>query len=219
MPNGVTFSFQVCLYSIEPPVANRSFNLFTKDRVRATLADEPEELGPEVTFVRVAFLFPGSRVRLARATPRPDWPICWPSGEPESVIPSANSCKEMAPGKSSNVIWRNIRNAPFVNLAWLDLAGISKFTKPCGRVPVELVVINWHLLFRFLGKLAEELSPIFAFHFVVIPFNLCLLVPTFFVDKFFSWSDSAEHVTDQNAHQADHSARKCIDKRDHRDSP
>jgi hypothetical protein len=48
MPDGVAFSFHVCLYSVKPPVPNRVFNLLTKAHVRATLANEAEELRPEV---------------------------------------------------------------------------------------------------------------------------------------------------------------------------
>jgi hypothetical protein len=45
-PTGVTFSFQVCEYSIEPSVPNRAFNLLPKDCVRAALADKPKPFGP-----------------------------------------------------------------------------------------------------------------------------------------------------------------------------
>jgi hypothetical protein len=58
-PAGVTFSFQVCRYSIEPSVAHRAFNLLAKDDVRAALADEAEELGPQVPLVGSAFAFAG----------------------------------------------------------------------------------------------------------------------------------------------------------------
>jgi hypothetical protein len=57
-PAGVAFSFQVSLYSIEPPLPNRSFNLLTKDCVRAALADEIEEDGPEMTGVGLCETFP-----------------------------------------------------------------------------------------------------------------------------------------------------------------
>ena len=39
-PDGVTFSRHVCVYSIEPTVANRAFNLLAKDDVREALLDE-----------------------------------------------------------------------------------------------------------------------------------------------------------------------------------
>ena len=50
-PAGVAFCFQVCRYSIEPSVTNRACNLLAKDMLRAALADEIEEHGPEVAFV------------------------------------------------------------------------------------------------------------------------------------------------------------------------
>ena len=66
-PAGVTFSFQVCEYSIEPPAANRRLNLFSKYRWRAALADEPIQLGPEVAGILVAEPFSRQRLRLAWA--------------------------------------------------------------------------------------------------------------------------------------------------------
>jgi len=40
-------------------VAHRAFNLLAKDDVRAALADEAEELGPQVPLVGSAFAFAG----------------------------------------------------------------------------------------------------------------------------------------------------------------
>ncbi len=57
-PAGVAFSLQVCEYSIEPTVPNRTRNLLAKDDARAALADEPEHVGPEMTLVAGAFPLP-----------------------------------------------------------------------------------------------------------------------------------------------------------------
>jgi hypothetical protein len=46
--------------------------LLANDNVRATLADEAEELGPEVAFVIDAFAFARDRERLAGAGSGPD---------------------------------------------------------------------------------------------------------------------------------------------------
>jgi hypothetical protein len=50
-PEGVTDSFNVSLYKVEPAVANRLFNLLTKDDWRAALSDEVVEGWPKVPLV------------------------------------------------------------------------------------------------------------------------------------------------------------------------
>jgi hypothetical protein len=54
-PAGVAFSFQIREYSVEPTVANRTFNLFAKDNPRMALADEPEHFRPEMPLVVRSF--------------------------------------------------------------------------------------------------------------------------------------------------------------------
>jgi hypothetical protein len=66
-PAGVTAAFQVSEHSIEPCLANRRRNLFSKDDWRPALADEPVELGPQVASVRRAFSLSGNAERLAGA--------------------------------------------------------------------------------------------------------------------------------------------------------
>jgi hypothetical protein len=65
LPNGVAFTFQVCLYSIEPLEANCLVNLFAKNRVRSSLPDEIEEGGPEVSLVGLSELPSCAGERLA----------------------------------------------------------------------------------------------------------------------------------------------------------
>jgi len=100
MPDGVVFAFQVSLYSIEPPLPNRSFNLLTKADVRATLADEAEEGGPEVALVRLREAFAGGAEWLAWAASGPDWPVIGPSGEAQGVTPPADPGEEVALSES-----------------------------------------------------------------------------------------------------------------------
>jgi hypothetical protein len=66
-PAGVTFTFQVCTYSIEPTMPNRACNLFSNNRCRSALADEIEESWPEVPLVVDSALFSGAGEWLARA--------------------------------------------------------------------------------------------------------------------------------------------------------
>jgi hypothetical protein len=115
MPNGVAFSFQVCLYSIEPPVPNRFFNLFTKNNVRATLANEAEEGWPEVAFVGLGFLLARCREGLAGAGTSPYGACAIPAGEVEGKGPSPDSGEEVALSKSSKVGWLYFRDTAIIN--------------------------------------------------------------------------------------------------------
>jgi hypothetical protein len=56
-PNGVTRSFQVSRYSVEPSESSLSRNLLSKDDWRTALLDEPKEVGPEMSFVIGSFSF------------------------------------------------------------------------------------------------------------------------------------------------------------------
>jgi hypothetical protein len=71
-PSGVARGFKVSRYSVEPPKSLGTGYLLAKDNVRATLADEAEELGPEVALVIDAFPFARDRERLAGARAGPD---------------------------------------------------------------------------------------------------------------------------------------------------
>ena len=82
---GVSFTFQVSLNKIEPSVPNRRFNLFTKDCVRAALADEIEPDRPQVALVCRSFSFAGGTEGLAGAASGPDATVVRPAGEPECV--------------------------------------------------------------------------------------------------------------------------------------
>lgn len=56
-PEGVARRFQVSTHSIEPLVSSTACNLFPKDAVRETLADEGSENRPEVARVFFALAF------------------------------------------------------------------------------------------------------------------------------------------------------------------
>jgi hypothetical protein len=90
-PKGVAFSFHICLYSIEPTFSNRAFNLLANDALRAALADEIEECGPEVPLVSLGESFACITEWLARATPCPNRSSCGPSGEGKGETPSGDA--------------------------------------------------------------------------------------------------------------------------------
>ena len=102
-PAGVAFAFQVCRYSIEPALADRACNLLAKDQLRAALADEPEERGPEVARVGVTESFAGVAVRLAGAASGPKRSGWINSGELKREAPAADSGEEMALCESMEV--------------------------------------------------------------------------------------------------------------------
>lgn len=80
-PEGVSHSFQVSLYKVEPCVCVTACNLFAKDMLRSALADEVEEVRPKVPLVSKPITFACRAERLARAGTGPDWFIVRPSGE------------------------------------------------------------------------------------------------------------------------------------------
>ena len=111
-PDGVTRSLQVSTYSIEPPQSVLARYLLTKDAVRAALADEAKELGPEVPLVGLA-LPPARRTeRLAGAGAGPDGPVVGPPGPAECVGPDADAGEKMAGNESAKVVCRHNPDVP-----------------------------------------------------------------------------------------------------------
>jgi hypothetical protein len=80
-PAGVTLSFQVSEYSIEPSQPITARNLLAKHDWRATLADETEHVRPEVSLVFFAFSLSGDAEGLTGAASGPDGPVVWPSSQ------------------------------------------------------------------------------------------------------------------------------------------
>ena len=85
-------------------MGNRACNLLAKDELRAACSDKPEEFGPEVAFVGVAFAFARNGVGLTRATSGPDGDIIGPSGKLEGVVPAGNSREEVTSVISHKVV-------------------------------------------------------------------------------------------------------------------
>jgi hypothetical protein len=71
-PEGIAMSFQVSRHKVEPSHASRAFNLFSKDEVRAALADEPVEGWPKVPLVIKPAAFACRAERLAGTRPGPE---------------------------------------------------------------------------------------------------------------------------------------------------
>jgi hypothetical protein len=77
---GVTRSFQVSLYKVEPLQAVFTCNLLAKDDWRSALADEPVERRPKVPLISKPCAFACRAERLAWAGTRPDRAVVGPSG-------------------------------------------------------------------------------------------------------------------------------------------
>jgi len=120
-PAGVARCFQVRLYKVEPTKAVFACNLFTKDNVRAALADEVVERGPQVPLIIKPRPFACRAERLARTRSCPYRTIIGPSCSAQGVGPDANAGEEMALSKSSKFIWSDIFDAPIVNHAIGDV--------------------------------------------------------------------------------------------------
>lgn len=108
--DGVTDSFHVSLNKVEPAVADRRFNLFTKDDRRVALLNEAEPGGPEVPFVAGALLLSGCAEWLAGAASGPDGPVVRPSGEAQGVTPHPDAGEEVALRVSDKIGSSNIDN-------------------------------------------------------------------------------------------------------------
>jgi hypothetical protein len=142
--DGVAFRFQVISDFVQPSKGNRRSNVFSKDSVRATLADEARPYRPEVARVGFAFLTAGLAEGLAGATSGPNRLIVWYSRESKSVGPAGNACKEVALGEAFEVDRFDILNIPFVHFTGRNMASGNQIAKPVGRERVMLVVVGWH---------------------------------------------------------------------------
>lgn len=140
-PEGVTDSFHVSLNKVEPAVADRCFNLLTKDDARLALADEVEPDRPEVSIVGAALAFPSRTEGLTGTGTGPNRSIIGPPGEPESVGPYADAGEEMALGVPSKIAWSDIGNAPFIHVTGRDVPGRDQIPQPLGSMRIHFVVV------------------------------------------------------------------------------
>jgi len=140
LPNGVTRSFQVSLNNVEPSEAVFACNLLAKADVRATLADETEELGPEMSSVIGTASFTGGGEGLTGAGAGPNRSIITPSCASEGVAPDPDSGEEMALGVTPKIRRLNIDNGSFIHIPWGDMPLLDEFPQPRGGFRVNLVV-------------------------------------------------------------------------------
>jgi hypothetical protein len=80
--------------------------------------EEPEPVGPQVSFVSGSFTGSGNTERLTRAGSGDNGPVIWPSGAAEGERPSADSSKEMMLSESLQVV-----NSDILNISLIYFAG------------------------------------------------------------------------------------------------
>jgi hypothetical protein len=116
-PDGVARCFQVRRYKVEPREAVSTRNLFSKDRVRASLRDEPVPERPYVPLISKPKPFACAAERLAWAGAGPDRAIVRPSGPAKGEAPDTDAGKEMVLIVSVEVAWKDVAHVSIVNIA------------------------------------------------------------------------------------------------------
>jgi len=119
-PDGIACGLQVSSYTGEPRPASRSCNLFAKDDVRAALANESPELGPEMPRVICTAASSGDAERLARTGASPNGAVVRPLGESEGIGPPADASEEVALSKNLKIGGLYICNATLIDFSWGD---------------------------------------------------------------------------------------------------
>lgn len=143
-PDGVVRAFQVSVYKVEPSEAVLACNLLAKDDVRATLRDETEEVGPEVTGVVETSAFAGGAERLTWTRAGPNRTLVTPPGAAERVAPDADPGEEVALGIASEVIGAHVLDAAVVDIAWRDVSSLDEFAQPRRRERIVFIIIGGH---------------------------------------------------------------------------
>ena len=141
-PEGVTRSFQVSRYKIEP--VERACNLFANEDWRAALADEIEPCGPEMSVIVESFLLSGRTERLARARACPYRFVVRPSGGTQGARPYADAREEVALRKLAQLECFHVPDAALVGHARCDMSGVDQVAQPLRRERVVLVVVSRH---------------------------------------------------------------------------
>lgn len=95
-----------------------------------------------MTLICAATLGSGDAERLAGARTRPNRSVIGNSGESQGVGPTADAGEKVALSESSQVIWLNLGDAAFINVARSDQSALDQHAQPCRGVPIELVVVG-----------------------------------------------------------------------------
>ena len=135
---------QINSYSGEPFTSKVARNLFSKERCRPALGDEPEKSGPQVSSIGMATSLSSARKRLTGNGAGPDGPLVGPSGEPERMAPAADPGEEVALRVAFELIRRDLFDASLVHVAGRDQPLGDQVPQPLGGIRLDLVVVSCH---------------------------------------------------------------------------
>ncbi len=141
-PSGVSSFFKVAQDEIKPAMDKRFRRLLAKQLCRAPLSDEMAPCRPEVSWISKPKSLACLGVRLARTGTGPNRSIIWPAGAPKGERPDADSREEVALCVVLEVIWVNILDRSFVDVARCYVAGGDQVSKPLSGIWVEFVVVG-----------------------------------------------------------------------------
>jgi hypothetical protein len=137
---GVTCSFQVIEYSVEPSPSILARNLLAKEYSRSARSDESEPLGPEVTFVGEAEALAGRGNRLAWTTSTPHVDIVGPACVAERSTPDTETAEEMALSVAGNVCGLEISDRSFIDDSWCKVSSLDQVAGPLRDVWIDIVI-------------------------------------------------------------------------------
>jgi hypothetical protein len=121
-PDGVTRSFQVSRYSVEPIEAVRTRNLFAKDDWRAALPNEAEPFRPEVSSIGGAFFLASGGERLARTGASPHRHVVRPPGQTQCMGPDSDTGEGVELVVAFDVVGLELDYRPCIDPAAGDVA-------------------------------------------------------------------------------------------------
>jgi hypothetical protein len=143
-PKGVTRSFQVSAYSVEPLEAVMATNLLAKNDWRAAFLDELEPVRPEMPFVVDPATEAGVTERLTGARACPDFFVVRPAREPERVAPERDAAEKVCLRLPFEVFRLDLFDAPLIHDSWSDMPRCDQVASPLRWVGVVLVVEGGH---------------------------------------------------------------------------
>lgn len=141
-PSGVSSLFKVTLDEIKPAMDKRFRRLLAKQLWRAPLSDEMAPCRPEVAWISKPKSLACLGVRLARTGTGPNRSIIRPSGPPKGERPDSDSREEVTLCVVLEVIWVNILDRSFVDVARCYVAGGDQVSKPLSGIWVDFVVVG-----------------------------------------------------------------------------
>lgn len=113
-------------------MSNRACNLLPKDMLRAALADEIKEHGPEVALVGLGESFSCGAEWLTGARACPHRSVCGPSCELQGEAPSSDASEEMTLAIPAQVPWGDFGDRSLIDNTVRDESASDEFSQPSG---------------------------------------------------------------------------------------